>query len=137
MPEWIVDIKGDALSELRECFKSGALSENGKRESIKHFVAALKGLKIEVFSDEHPPPHFRVKFGGESNSFRIDDGTPMYPNGDLKKYFRNVRKWHRKNKNLLIKKWNETRPSGCPVGMIDVASPTKPSESNNSRKEQD
>ncbi|MDB2685899.1 DUF4160 domain-containing protein [Mariniblastus sp.] len=128
MPEKFVDIQGNALSELRRCFKSGPLAESGGRETSKHFVGQLKGLKIEVFSEEHPPPHFRVKCGGETNSFLICDGTPMYPDGDLKKYFRNIKKWHGKNKDLLIQKWNTTRPSDCQVGEIKPSSSTKPSE---------
>jgi hypothetical protein len=137
MKEWIVEIQGEALTELQQCFNAGPLFEHGQRDTAKHFVAAPKGLKIEIFSNEHPPPHFRVKHGGETNSFRIDDGTPLKPNGDLMKYFRNVKKWHRKNKDLLIEKWNETRPSGCPVGMFATPKLKKSNEQKGSKKQKD
>ena len=123
MPEWNIELAGTPLDELQQCFRDGPLHEGGKREKIKHLVGHLKGLKIEIFSDEHPPPHFRVKFSGESNSFRIADGSPIYPDGDLKKYFRNIKKWHAKNKQFLVQTWNDTRPSGCPVGKIVDDSP--------------
>ena len=122
MPEWNIEIGGTTLEELQQCFQQGPLRVDGKRQSFKHLVGHLKGLKIEIFSGEHPPPHFRVEYSGESNSFRIDDGSPIYPNGDLKKYFRNIKKWHTKNKQLLVETWNNTRPSDCPVGKITADS---------------
>lgn len=68
-----------------------------------------------MFSDEHPSPYFRVKFGGETDCFRISDGEPMYANS-LKQYFCNIKKWHKDNKQLLINTWSNTRPADCPVG---------------------
>ena len=71
-------------------------------------------LKIEVFANEHPPPHFRVKYAGETANYQISDCEQI--NGDLKRYYRVIRRWHSKNKSKLIEAWNEFRPSGCPVG---------------------
>lgn len=74
-------------------------------------------MAIHIYSDEHPPPHFHVKYGSEENSFRIDDGTPLYAKG-LNKYFKSILRWHQKHKPDLISYWNSTRPSDCPVGPI-------------------
>lgn len=74
----------------------------------------IGGLKIEIFAKEHPPPHFRVIYNGETANFTIKDCTKL--NGGLDIYFHNIKKWHRKNKQKLINQWNEMRPSDCPVG---------------------
>lgn len=116
MTEWVVEIRGKIRDELRLSFQHGPIiNDEGHRHLLEHEVDKLNGLKIEVFSNEHPPPHFRVKFGGETNCFRISDCLPMY--GDaLEPYFRNIKKWHKDNKPRLIDAWNKTRPSDCPVG---------------------
>lgn len=74
-------------------------------------------LAIHIYANEHPPPHFHVKYGREENSFRIDNGAPLYAQG-LNKYFKSILKWHREHKEDLIAYWNECRPSNCQVGPI-------------------
>lgn len=76
------------------------------------------GLKMYVYANEHPPPHFHVIYGSEENSFSILDATPLYTNGGLNKWFKTIKKWHQKNKVALIDAWNKSRPSDCPVGPI-------------------
>jgi hypothetical protein len=70
-------------------------------------VDRLDGLKIIVYSDEHPPPHFLVKCAEGSRRFQISDCKPLDSSG-LEKYLRNIRKWHEKNRQVLIKAWNES-----------------------------
>jgi hypothetical protein len=71
-------------------------------------------LKVEIFSNEHPPPHFRVSISGEQANFAISDCRNL--TGGLASYARAVRRWHSVNKALLISTWNARRPSDCPVG---------------------
>ena len=122
-----IELQGGPVEELSKCFDAGPLSLDGKRGKAKHFVGFAKGVKIEIFSNEHGVPHFRAKHGGETNSFRISDGEPLYPDGELKTFFRNIKKWHKANKPFLEQKWNETRPTDCTVGKIkpDEESDTK------------
>jgi len=87
------------------------------RRLEEKLIDRIGGLSIIIHADEHSPPHFLVKFNEESNSFKIDDGSPMYPNG-LKNYFVNIKKWHATNKGKLIEAWNNFRPTDCPVGKI-------------------
>lgn len=116
MGEWVVVIGGKPRDDLRLSFLHGPIvNDEGHRLLLEHEVDKLNGLKIEVFSNAHPPPHFRVNFGRETNCFRIADCQPMYGNS-LKQYFRNIKQWHKDNKQLLIDVWNKTRPSECPVG---------------------
>jgi hypothetical protein len=78
-------------------------------------VARLDGLKIEVFANEHPPPHFRVSFQGETANYRIAECGQI--NGGLARFYRNVRRWHAEHKQTLIDAWNRYRPTNCPVGV--------------------
>ncbi|MCW7460449.1 DUF4160 domain-containing protein [Leptospira bandrabouensis] len=117
MKEWTVDIPKHLVSELENLLNRDLGLPNGKQKLTEATIARFNGLKVQIFSDEHPPPHFRVIFQGESNNFKIDDCTPL--NGDpLKRYFKSILNWHTKNKDLLISTWNKTRPSDCPVGKI-------------------
>ena len=73
-------------------------------------------MVVYVLADEHPPPHFHVKYNGESNSFSLADGTPMHPSNGLKPFFKNISKWYKINKKAVIESWNKNRPDNCPVG---------------------
>jgi hypothetical protein len=81
----------------------------------KQLVARLNGLKIEISSAEHPPPHFHVKSPEVNATFAIEDCrqlTGSAPPAALRKIFY----WHRFSKTKLIEVWNATRPTGCTVG---------------------
>ena len=57
--------------------------ENGESFliEIKQLVARVNGLKIEVYSNEHPPPHFHVKSPNINASFDIESCSLLQ--GDL------------------------------------------------------
>jgi hypothetical protein len=116
MKEWIIPISDDLVNKLEACFANGPIIDDiGTRIITEAEFDRLGGLKIEIFSNEHPPPHFRICFQGDCNNFTINDCSPL--NGDaLSKYFRNIKKWHKTNKVALISFWNTMRPSDCPVG---------------------
>lgn len=102
--------------ELEESINEGPIvDDEGNRLLLEKYVSSIGGCKVSIFSNEHPPPHFHVTYNEEKNSFSIVDCTILEGN-DLSQYFRNIRKWHKKNKVLLIKIWNDTRPSNCSVG---------------------
>jgi hypothetical protein len=91
--------------------------ENGELIFLhnKHLVERLKGLKIEVYSNEHPPPHFHVKSPNVNASFDIKDCAIL--NGKISKADHlKVRYWHQFSKSRLIDAWNSTRPFNCVVG---------------------
>jgi hypothetical protein len=118
---WRIEFKHESLKDLKLSLDQGPifLLDGEEVQSLNEvFIAAVGSLKIFIYSDEHPPPHFHVKYNGEENSFSIIDGSPLYPNNGLKKYFRNIKKWFNQNKDLLKDTWNENRPSDCPVGCI-------------------
>jgi hypothetical protein len=93
--------------------------EKGRRLLTEEQVARVNGLKISIFADEHPPPHFRVYHQGEHASFAITDCSRLRGNKGLEKFEWNIRNWWKDNKAILIKTWNETWPTDCPVGPIE------------------
>jgi len=116
MAEWQVEISSEVAFELEESINQGPIIDDQDRHLlVEREVDRINGLKIFVYSNEHPPPHFLVTCSEGSQRFEISDCKPLDGSG-LEKYLRNIRKWHEKNKNVLIKAWNESRPSDCPVG---------------------
>jgi hypothetical protein len=83
-------------------------------------VARLDGLRIEIYPDEHAPPHFHVKSPGLDASFTIDDCRLLKGNPDSH-VIRKVQFWHRHAKRELISVWNLTRPTDCVVGKYSGA----------------
>ena len=85
---------------------------------VRHLVTRVNGLKIEIFSNEHPPPHFHVSSPNLNASFSIEDCSLLSPlkkppsAADLNK----IKYWHKYAKPLLIETWNSTRPISCTVG---------------------
>jgi|GEM_PF-3480591 len=60
-------------TEVLEILLSGGFSvwEDGSLYNFKQLVARVNGLRIEVLSREHPPPHFHISGGS------IDTSTPL------------------------------------------------------------
>lgn len=82
---------------------------------IKQLVAKVKSLKIEIYSNEHTPPHFHVKSPNVDASFDIQDCNKLEGTISNKDY-KVIKFWHASAKEILINAWNETRPTNCVVG---------------------
>jgi hypothetical protein len=83
---------------------------------IRRLVEVVDGrLRIEIYSDEHPPPHFHVKSLSLDASFAIDD-CQLMSGGPSASDINTIRYWHRHAKPMLIDVWNSTRPGDCSVG---------------------
>jgi len=84
---------------------------------IKARVDKVRGMTIEIYTNEHAPPHFHVHSGSVNASFRIDDCSLLRGNissSDSDK----IKIWHKSAKPILIEKWNLLRPTNCTVGMF-------------------
>jgi len=112
-----------SLTKILEEFLSSAnyiIEENGEKYLIetRARVDTIDGYKIEVYSDEHTPPHFHiVKNGKKLASYRIHDCKKLegkIPSALEKK----VLYFHEHAKDKLIKFWNDTRPGNCEIGKI-------------------
>lgn len=75
-------------------------------------------IKIEMRHREHAPPHYHVII--DDSDYSINIATGEFINDEIKnhKQLKAVKEWHAKNKKLIIKVWNDTRPSDCTVGRI-------------------
>ena len=85
---------------------------------IKQLVARVNGLKIEIYPNEHPPPHFHVKSPNIDASFNIENCSLLDGSISLSDQ-KKVRYWHKYSKTLLIETWNSTRPTDCSVGKYE------------------
>jgi hypothetical protein len=120
MTEYVVPVDPDMEDALTKSFASGEIIEFTERGELVNFKKALvdqvKGVKVEVFSNEHPPPHFRVIYQGSTANYRIADCVRMNGSGEVVKFEKNIWKWWKTNKDRLIQIWDERRPTDCPVG---------------------
>ena len=115
MREWTVELEDrDAVTELYLLLEADLAPEPelGPTKIIKYLVARVKDLRIDIFANEHPPPHFRVSANGETANYRIDDCSQL--NGGLRRHHASIRRWHAGNQQILIDAWNRMRPSDCP-----------------------
>ena len=90
---------------------------NGKYSLIETFavVDIVRGMKIEIYPNEHQPPHFHVKTQSIQAAFRIDDCTII--KGDISSgNYKKIVYWHNQSKDVLIDFWNKMRPTNCTVG---------------------
>jgi hypothetical protein len=115
-------LDSENLDELAKCLcillnGNFAVWTNGALYNIKQLVAMHNGLRIEIYPDEHPPPHFHVKGGDINASFSMADCELIAGRIDGRSRAL-VEWWHKRGKNRLIAVWNDTRPSGCSVGFF-------------------
>ncbi|MDH3392505.1 MAG: DUF4160 domain-containing protein [Desulfobulbaceae bacterium] len=83
----------------------------------KELVKRIDGLKIEIYSNEHPPPHFHVLSTDVRATFSLENCRLI--NGEIsKKNKAKIKYWfHNLNaKKSLMEVWNRTRPTDCVVG---------------------
>lgn len=108
----------DLAEALEKLLNSGCyVWDDGELVNAKQLVAREKGLKIEIYPDEHAPPHFHVKSADINASFTIKECDKIQGNISRKDEDL-IRYWHKRFKEKLIDIWNKTRPANCPVGAI-------------------
>jgi hypothetical protein len=83
---------------------------------IRRLVERVNGLRIEIYSNEHPPPHFHVKSPNVTAIFSIESCEKL--EGEINSQdYKKVKYWHQSAKALLVETWNSTRPTNCTVGV--------------------
>ncbi len=122
MTEHVVPVDAELERKLAAAFELGSPPRSGRkidgRPVMEFFVAKVRGVKVEIFSNEHPPPHFRVKYQGSTANYRIEDCQRINGSGQVLGFEKQIREWWLANKDELIQTWNDRRPSDCPVGPI-------------------
>ena len=75
-------------------------------------------IKIDISSDEHPPPHFHVYIDNRKYSFDIKNCNQINGKKLRAREFKKISTWYSENRELIIKIWNDTRPTNCSVGYF-------------------
>ena len=92
--------------------------EDGTLLHTRARVDSINGITIYINPNEHAPPHFHVTVDGAKASLRISDGVVI--GGSLSpRHEKLIKWWFQRSKPRLVQIWNNTRPSGCPIGKIE------------------
>lgn len=84
--------------------------------TVKARIDTVRGMKIEIYPNEHTPPHFHVKSPNIDVTIRIKDCSVIEGNISQRD-FEKILYWYRAgSKKHLIEKWNDLRPTNCVVG---------------------
>lgn len=117
MTDYVVEAPDDASEALQAAFDIGPRDENGDLIQYSELTLHFDGtVKVEIFSNEHPPPHFRITYRGDTGNFAILDCRCLNGGSRVRRYERNIHQWWKAHKQSLIQAWNERRPADCPVG---------------------
>lgn len=86
--------------------------ETGQVLFIKELVDRVRNMKIEIYSNDHNPPHFHVKSkcGTIDAKFSLNDCS--FISGDISsKDQKRIEAFFKDKKEELNKTWEVTRPS--------------------------
>jgi hypothetical protein len=103
---------------LSQFITAGAYFYEGHIVDVRQLVEKMGAIKIEIYPNEHTPPHFHIKSNGMNASFAIDDCRLLENSGFSTKVIKNIQGWFLYSKEKLIAVWNQTRPDDCVVGRI-------------------
>lgn len=97
---------------LEQYLNKTVFTPNGELYFIKELVGKVRNLKIEIYSNDHNPPHFHVKSSDNSinATFRLDNCQLIQ--GDLKsKDKKRIEKFYEDTdtKELMKEMWNKSK----------------------------
>ena len=101
--------------KLNICLNSRLL-DDGTLVEERRVVGRIKNVKLEIRSNEHPPPHFHLVSPDFNTSFKIEDCSKLIGDEISGSLLRKLKDFHLKDKEELIKVWNEMMASDCNVG---------------------
>lgn len=118
---YTIPVAAALAAELEDSLNAGPMIDDlGRRMLNEEELARFNGVSVQIYADEHPPPHFHVRHAGANVSFAIDSGRRLPGMKGLDGFDRNVAKWWRDHRCDLILAWNRLRPSDCLVGPVAV-----------------
>ena len=80
-------------------------------------VAVIDGIKVEFYFDEHPPPHFHVKYAEYRAMVRIDNLRII--RGDLPRpQYRKILAWAAMRKTELDDAWFACQADNVPEKIV-------------------
>lgn len=100
----------DALRALTGLLSGGySVWVDGTLIFTRELVARVHGLKLYVYANDHPPPHFHILGSGFDASFAIDDCRCLRGNIPPRQYAL-IKWWYLRSKPLLIAAWERLSP---------------------------
>jgi hypothetical protein len=78
----------------------------------KKLVEKICGVKIEIYPNDHQPPHFHIRTHDNNYRYTIDNCQPLSEN-DMnisRQTLRRIQDWHKNSINKLYSIWENTRP---------------------------
>ena len=85
----------------------------------RQLIDRIGNIKIEIYENEHPPPHFHIKSPDWNATFTVVD-CQCLTGAVSPQMLKKIRYFHSTCRNKLIEIWNKSRPENCPVGKIDI-----------------
>ena len=80
-------------------------------------VASFDGIKIEMYFDEHPPPHFHARYAEFVAQIGIMDLNVI--KGSLPPaQLRAVREWADRRRSLLAERWTAIEQNAYPEKIL-------------------
>ena len=85
-------------------------------------VERLNNFSVQIYANEHPPPHFHIRGGGIDACLAIETFEALEGWNDVPKNAKRLIRYFYESggREKLIQFWNESRPEGCEVGPIQV-----------------
>ncbi|HYD26488.1 DUF4160 domain-containing protein [Brevundimonas sp.] len=119
---FLLTVEGPLLASLQIHFPTEVVmgSGGGRSGMMEYLLPQVREAKLEVFSDEHPPPHFRVSYAGRSANYNLLTGERLAKNRPISIKDRKVMKWWLEYRLDLARLWNMSRPSDCQVGPVII-----------------
>lgn len=117
-----LNVEGPLLASLQIHFPTEVVIGSGGGHSgmMEYLLPHVREAKLEVFSDEHPPPHFRVSYAGQTANYNLLTGQRLAKNKPTSIKDRKVMKWWLEHRVALARLWNMSRPSDCQVGPVSI-----------------
>lgn len=80
-------------------------------------ISRFFGIIIAMFYNDHPPPHFHVRYGGERATIRIED--LVLDEGELSPTVLGlVKEWAAIHRHELLDNWNRARAQS-PLNRVE------------------
>jgi hypothetical protein len=107
-----MDIENRFKNYLEKYLNRTVITPDGEFYFIKELVGRIRNLKIEIYPNDHNPPHFHVKSSDNSINavFRLDNCQLI--KGDLKsKDRKRIEKFFEDEttKDLMKEMWNKSK----------------------------
>ncbi len=72
-------------------------------------IQTIDGIKINIYFNDHNPPHFHAEINGEEELIKIENLETL-KGGIPKTKRKKVTLWAATNQQFLWEKWNEFNP---------------------------